>query len=225
MTDTAALPRPVMLYTQMQAPNPQRMAMFVAEKGLEIPTTSVDLMQGEHKAEAFRAKTGAAVVPALELEDGTVLTETPAIGRYLEALAPEPNLMGRDPLETAVIEMWQRRVEFGLFTAVGQCFRHTNPHLAVLEDQVAEWGEINRGRIDGHLRLLDARLEGRAWLAADRMTIADLTAFLATGFQRIIKHPMPDGLDALEAWRARMAETAAGRAIARKKKPAEGTTA
>ncbi|MEM7499041.1 MAG: glutathione S-transferase N-terminal domain-containing protein [Pseudomonadota bacterium] len=224
MTENATLPGPVLLYTQMQAPNPQRVAMFLAEKGLEIPTENVDLLKGEQKTEAYRAAVGAAVVPALRLENGTVLTETPAICRYLEALCPEPNLMGRDPLEIAEIEMWQRRVELGLFTAVAQCFRHTNPRLAVMEEQVAEWGEVNRGRIDGHLRALDERLAGRDWLAADRMTIADLTAYLATGFQRIIKHPMPEGLEALAAWRARMADTAAGAAIARKK-PAEGKTA
>ncbi|MEM6680511.1 MAG: glutathione S-transferase family protein, partial [Pseudomonadota bacterium] len=189
--DAAALPGPVRLYTQMQAPNPQRVAMFVAEKGIELQQVSIDLMAGDHKAEAYRAKVGTAQVPALELEDGTVLTETVAICRYLEALVPEPNLMGRTPYETVVIEMWQRRVELGLFVAVAQCFRHTNKHLAVLEDQVPEWGEINRGRIDGHLRMLDARLAERDWLAADRMTIADMTAFLAFGFRRIIKHPTP----------------------------------
>ncbi|MEM6355805.1 MAG: glutathione S-transferase family protein [Pseudomonadota bacterium] len=215
MTETADLPRPLHLYTQPVAPNPQRLTMFLAEKGIDVPTTTIDLLAGEQKTEDFRAKTGAAVVPALELEDGTVLTETPAICRYLEALSPEPNLMGRDPLETAQIEMWQRRAELGLFSAVAQCFRHTNPRLAVMEDQVAEWGEINRGRIDGHLATLDARLAGRDWLAAERRTIADITAFLACGFRRIIKHPMPEGLANLEAWMARMAETPAGRAIAR----------
>ncbi|MEL6478434.1 MAG: glutathione S-transferase [Pseudomonadota bacterium] len=199
-----SLPQPTRLYDQPRAPNPMRVNLFLAEKGLEIPREMVDLMAGQHKETAYLSKIGATVCPALELEDGTVLTETQAICRYLEALAPEPNLMGRNPLEMAEIEMWQRRVEFGLFAAVGQCFRHTNPAMSVMEDQVPAWGEVNRGRIDGHLRALEARLEGRAYLAADRFTIADITAFIASGFQRIIKHPIPEDLVHLAAWRDRI---------------------
>lgn len=198
------LPTPVRLYTQPRAPNPMRLHLFLAEKGVEVPQTVLNLIEGEHKTADYLAKVGDAKVPALELSDGTVLSETQAICRYVEALHPEPNLMGRDPLETAVIEMWQRRAEFGLFTAVGQTFRHTNPRMGVMEDQVAEWGEINRGRIDPHLRALDERLRGRDWLAADHYTIADITAYLAASFRRIIKHPMPDGLEALTAWMDRI---------------------
>ena len=201
----AALPTPVLLYDQPMAPNPQRLNLFLAEKGIEIPRRAVNLIAGEHKEADLRARLGAAQVPALELSDGTVLTETQAICRYLEALQPEPNLMGRDPLEAAVIEMWQRRVEFGLFAAVAQCFRHTNPHMAVMEDQVAAWGEVNRRRIDGHLSALDARLSERDWLAADRITVADITAFVAVNFRKVIRHPMPEGLPALAAWMERIA--------------------
>lgn len=198
------LPQPAKLYDQARAPNPMRVNMFLAEKGIDLPREQVDLMAGAHKAPAYLAKTGAPVCPALELSDGTVLTETQAICRYLEALHPEPNMMGRDALEIAEIEMWQRRVEFGIFAAVGQCFRHTNPAMAVMEDQVKAWGEVNRARIDGHLEALDRRLAGREFLATDRFTVADITAFLATGFQRIVKHEMPAGLDHLAAWRDRI---------------------
>lgn len=198
------LPKPVLLFDQPRAPNPMRLNLFLAEKGIEIPRQTVDLMAGEHKSQAYLARVGAPIVPALELSDGTVLTETPAIARYLEALDPDPNLLGRDPLETATIEMWQRRVEFGLFSAVGHCFRHTNRHMGVLEEQCPEWGEINRQRIDGHLATLDARLSGRDWLAADRPSLADVTAWVAVNFRRVIKHPMPEGLDALGAWIERM---------------------
>ncbi|MEM7505374.1 MAG: glutathione S-transferase [Pseudomonadota bacterium] len=198
------LPKPVKLYDQTRAPNPMRVNMFMAEKGIDLPREQIDLMAGDHKQPAYVAKTGAPVCPALELSDGTVLTETQAICRYLEALHPEPNLMGRNGLELAQIEMWQRRAEFGIFAAVGQCFRHTNPAMAVMEDQIAEWGEVNRGRINGHLEALDRRLEGREFLAVDRFTVADITAFLATGFQRIIKHDAPAGLGNLAAWRDRI---------------------
>lgn len=201
------LPAAVRLHDQPRAPNPMRVNLFLAEKGIEIERVPVDLMAGAHKAPGYVARVGVAQVPALELSDGTVLTETQAICRYLEALHPEPNLMGRDPLEAAVIEMWQRRMEFGLFAAVGHAFRHTNPHMAALEDQCPDWGEVNRGRIDGHLRALDARLAaggGRDWIAADRFTVADITGYVAANFRRILKHPMPEGLDALAGWMERV---------------------
>ncbi|MEM6974393.1 MAG: glutathione S-transferase [Pseudomonadota bacterium] len=204
-TTTAALPQPVLLYDQPRAPNPRRLNIALAEKGVTVERRVLDLMKGEHKTPEYLGLTGTPRVPALTLDDGTVLTETVAITRYLDALYPEPNLTGTEPKETALIEMWQRRVEFGLFAAVAACFRHTNRHLAVLEDQVAAWGEINRGRIRGELERLEARLTGRDWIAADRLTIADITAFVATDFMRIIKEPVPDDLTALTAWRARMA--------------------
>ncbi|MEM1275524.1 MAG: glutathione S-transferase [Pseudomonadota bacterium] len=199
------LPTPVLLYDQPRAPNPMRLNLFLAEKAVEIPRQVVDLMANEHKTPEYLAKVGQAICPALELSDGSVLTETVVIARYIEALYPDPNMFGTTAREAAEIEMWQRRVEFGLWAAAGQCFRHTNPHLSVLEDQVPEWGEINRGRIEGQLRMLDAHLAGREYLVADRMTIADVTGFVATGFTRIIKYEIPEGLDHLTAWRARMA--------------------
>lgn len=199
------LPEPVLLFDQPRAPNPMRLNLFLAEKGIEIPRVSVDLMAGEHKGAAYLEKVGEPRVPALELADGTVLTETQAIARYLEALHPEPNLLGRDALEAAVIEMWQRRLELGLFAVVGHAFRHGNPKMAVLEEQVPAWGEVNRGRIDGHLAALDARLAGRDWVAADRLTMADITGYIAANFRRVIRHPMPEGLGNLTAWMERIA--------------------
>lgn len=206
MTATAAdrLPEPVLLYDQPRAPNPRRLAMVIAEKGIDIAREPVDLMAGAHKEPRFLERVGVAQVPALLLSDGTVLTETQAIARYLEALHPEPNMLGRDPLEAARIEMWQRRVEFGLWRAVSDAFRHTNPHMSVMEEQCAEWGAMAKAKIDGHLEALDGWLRGREWLAADRITVADVTAFVAVDFRRILKHPIPEGLDALEAWYARI---------------------
>ena len=198
------LPAPVRLYDQPGAPNPRRLAIVLAEKGMDVPREEVDLMAGAHKVPDFITKTGAAQVPALELSDGTVLTEFTAIARYLDALQPEPNLSGRDPLEAAVIEMWEARVYSGLFAAIAATFRHTNPKMAALEEQCPDWGEVNRARIDGEFRALGARLAGRQWIAADRFTIADVTAWVATDFRRIIRHHIPDGLDDLAAWMERM---------------------
>jgi glutathione S-transferase len=198
------LPQPVCLYTQPRAPNPRRLDIFLAEKGIEIPRIELNLLAGEHKAEDYVARVGAPQVPALELSDGRVLTETPAICRYLEALYPEPNMLGRDVMEAAEIEMWQRLVEFRLFLTVATCFRHTNPHLAVLEDQCPDWGEVNRRRLHARLAELDGRLAGRAWIAADRPTIADITAVVAVDFLRVIKFPLPEEYAGLRAWHARM---------------------
>ncbi len=198
------LPQPVRLYDQPRAPNPRRVNIFLAEKGFEIPRVDVDLIAGEHKKPGYLDKTGVPQVPALELDDGTVLTESVAICRYIEALKPEPNMFGRDPMEQVRIEMWQRRVEFRLFATVAACFRHTNPHLAVLEDQFPDWGEVNRGRLHARLGELDARLAGRNWIAADRPTIADITALVAVDFLRVIKYPLPEEYGNLRAWHERM---------------------
>ena len=198
------LPQPVRLYDQPRAPNPRRVNIFLAEKGVEIERVNIDLMAGEHKQPDYLARIGVAQVPALELDDGAIVTESVAICRYFEALRPEPNMMGREVMEQVIIENWQRLVEFRLFATVAACFRHTNPHLAVLEDQCADWGEVNRGRLDARLGELDRRLEGRDWIAADRLTIADITALVAVEFLRVIKHPIPAGDTNLLAWVERM---------------------
>ncbi len=198
------LPHPVRYYHTARAPNPRRTDIFFAEKGLEIERVPVDLLNGAHRQPDYLAKTGVPQVPALELSDGTVLVEAPAICRYVEALHPEPNMLGRDPLETAVIESWQRRVELRLMMTVAIAFRHTNPMMAALEDQCADWGEVNAGRIDGRLAELDQRLRDREWIAADRMTIADITAVVAVDFLRILKRDVPAEMTGLHGWRARM---------------------
>lgn len=201
-----SLPQPVRLYTQSRAPNPRRVDIFLAEKGLEIPRTEINLMEGEHKTADYLARIGTPQVPALELSDGRVIAESVAICRYLEALRPEPNMLGRDVMDGVEIEMWQRLVELRLFATVTACFRHTNPHLAVLEDQCADWGEVNRGRLHRRLGELDGRLTGRDWIAADRLTIADVTAIVAVDFLRVIRYDVPQEYSGLRAWHARMKE-------------------
>jgi glutathione S-transferase len=199
-----SLPLPVRLYEQPRAPNPRRVNIFLAEKGIDIERVNIDLIAGEHKKSDYLAKIGVPQVPALELDDGSILTESVAICRYFEALQPEPNMMGRDVMEQITIEKWQRLVEFRLFATVAACFRHTNPNLAVLEDQCANWGEVNRGRLDVRLGEIDRRLEGRDWIAADRLTIADVTALVAVDFLRVIKHQIPESYANLIAWHERM---------------------
>ena len=201
-----SLPQPVRYYHTPRAPNPRRTQIFMAEKGIELETVNINLMEGEHKQSAYLDKVGSPQIPALELEDGTVLVESPTICRYLEAIYPDPNMLGRDPLETAVIDMWQRRIELRLMVTIAMCFRHTNPHMAALEDQSPDWGATNAGRIDGRLAELDKQLQGREWIAADRLTIADITGVVAVDFLRLIKREVPEEMTALRDWHARMRE-------------------
>ena len=170
--------------------NPRRVAIFLEEKGLEIPFLAVNLLTGEHRTPEFLAKNPAAQVPVLELDDGTCISETIAICRYLEELHPEPFLLGRDPLERAVVEMWQRRVEFGFYLAIRAYYRQTSPDAKPLEPvQVPEWGELNRGYAEDALRVLDPQLAEYEFVAGPRFSVADITLVVSlqgtveTGFQ------------------------------------------
>jgi len=199
-----SLPQPVRYYHTPRAPNPRRTQIFLAEKGLEIETVNVSLMDGDHKKPDYLGKVGSPQVPALELDDGTVLVESPTICRYLEAIHPEPNMMGRDAHEAAIIDMWQRRIELRLMVTIAMCFRHTNPKMAALEDQSPDWGATNAGRIDGRLAELDRQLQGREWIAADRLTIADITGVVAVDFLRLLKRQIPEEMQALRTWHEKM---------------------
>ena len=195
------LSRPVRLADTPMAPNPRRLRIFLAEKGIEIPTEAIDVMKGEHRTPEYIAWAGAATVPAVELEDGIVLTETVAIFRYMEALHPEPNLMGRDPLEAAVIEMWHRRVEFGLLQHVAAVVRHLHPKMSVLEkNQVPAWGEANRPRVENSLRELDRRLEDNQFIAVERYSVVDITAQVVIDFLPVARISVSEDLVHLCRW-------------------------
>jgi len=184
-----------------RAPNPRRVKIFMAEKGISPPVEDISIMEGEHQTRAYMARTGSRLVPALELEDGSVLTESMSICSYIEALHPEPNLMGLDALEQAQIDMWSRRVEFGVMFPVAMVLRHGNPAMAVLEDQVPEWAESNRGRVAKGLKWLDRVLGETAFVAGERYTIADITALVSIDFMRAIKTPVPEDHVNLLRWR------------------------
>jgi glutathione S-transferase len=203
------------LYDAPFAPNPRRVRWVLAEKGVDdLEIVPLNLMQGDHKQPAYIDKAGLALVPALELDDGTVVTESVAICRYLESRYPEPNLFGRTPEETAVIEMWLRRGEMLVATPIMQWVRHTAPPLAVLENQDPAFGEHQRCAGAEGLKVLDDRLAGREWLAADRLTIADIVAFTGIDFGRLIRFRPPEELPNLRRWadamRARPAAKAGG---------------
>lgn len=201
-----ALPQPVRLVTCSTAPNPRRVAVFMAEKGIELPRTEIDISTRAHYAPEHLAQFGTHHLPGLVLDDGSTLTETVAICRYLEALHPEPNLMGRDALDAARIEMWQRRAEFLLMWPIAFVFRHSHPSMATLEDQVAAWAESNRPRVLQGMALLQGRLAESPFLAGDRFTIADITAWLSLDFMRVTKIRVPEDHAALLRWQAALAE-------------------
>jgi glutathione S-transferase len=193
------------LYDSRRAPNPRRVRWVMAEKNIsDIEVIEVDLMQGEHKRPEFRGRTGMSMVPALELDDGTVITESLAICRYLEALHPEPNLFGRDPKEAAVIEMWTRRCEMYVATPLMLATRYGHPALAVMGDHDPEGSAKNRAAAERMLKHLERQLEGREFIAADRVTIADIVAVTGMDFARMIKWTPPETTPNVARWYAAM---------------------
>ena len=186
-----------------RAPNPRRVRIFLAEKGVTLPTEPIDLGAQAHKAAAFRAVNPMARLPALMLDDGTVIAESIAICRYVEALHPVPPLFGEGAREQALVEMWQRRVELHLLTVVSHAFRHLHPAMAALEvPQVAAWGEANKPRALEFLAFLDAELAQRPYVAGARYSVADITAVVAVDFMKPAKIAVPDGLAHLRRWHA-----------------------
>src|SRR5262249_2675058 len=151
---------PKILQTQ-GAPNPRRVRVFLAEKGIEVPFQEMDLMKGALKTDEFTKINPFQRVPVLVLDDGTAIAETMAICRYFEETQPEPALFGRGARKRALIEMWNRRMEIHLLQCVAHAFRHLHPAMAQLEvPQVAAWGEANKPRVLDTLKLMDEELAG-----------------------------------------------------------------
>lgn len=198
------------LYISARAPNPRRVTMFMAEKAITgIELVTLDLGAGQHTDPAYLAKNPLGRVPALELDDGRVLCETRAICTYLEGLYPQPNLMGDDFEQRAFIEMADRRAELHLFAIVANCVRHTHPGLAMLErPQFPDFGAAQGDKVREFARWLDQRLSSQPYLAGERFTIADITAFCALEFARgLMKFkPGAEGMPHLQAYRDRIAE-------------------
>jgi len=190
------------LYTSHRAPNPRRVRWVMAEKGIEdVDLVEIDIMVGEHRTADYRNRVGVPHVPALELDDGVTISESVAIGRYLEALYPEPNLFGVDAREQAVIEMWTRRCEFYLANPIMLSVRHSHPALAALESaQMPQLADYNRVAAEKFMRTLDRRLAEHEFLAADRFTIADIVGVVGLDFARLIKYRPPEELTHLARW-------------------------
>ncbi|MCB1908265.1 MAG: glutathione S-transferase family protein [Rhodocyclaceae bacterium] len=197
------------LYVSERAPNPRRVQMFIAEKGIAgIEQARVSIGADEHKRPEFVDKNPMARLPVLELDDGRFLSETRAICTYLEGVQPLPNLMGEGSEERAFVEMADRRVEWYLFLGVTNWVRHSHPGLAPLEQpQFKDFGNSQGRKVRDVARWLDGELGRHEFVAGDRFTIADITAFCCVEFARgLMKFsPAKEDMPNLQAWRDRIA--------------------
>ena len=192
--------------------NPRRVRIFAAEKGINLPSKEVSIPQREQKAPEYLAKNPRGQTPILELDDGTVIAESVAIMRYLEALHPEPPLFGTTPLEIATIEMWCRRVEMILMPPVAAVWVHTHPFTAALPGRNSEWGEANRQRVAWALEFFDQSLAQNDHLAGADYTAADILLLTTVDFAKFIGLETTDGFEHLSAWHRRVSERESARA-------------
>ena len=197
----------MLLYHDPRAPNPRRVRIFLAEKGVSYDTIDISIAAAEHQQPEFRKKNPLSLLPVLELADGKILRESMAICRYLEELHPEPDLLGADPWERAQIEQWNRHAELELLLPITQVFRNTNAFWVGRIKQAPEFAAIMREHVAVRFDWLDGELANRPYLAGDRFTVADITALCAIDFGKISNiridaatHPQ------LAAWHARVSE-------------------
>jgi glutathione S-transferase len=194
------------LYNTRAAPNPRRVRIFLAEKGFTVPTVEVDLARMEHKAPDYVAVNPLQRTPALALNDGTVITESIAICRYFEELHPEPPLFGTSPLERGLVEMWQRRLEFGLLGPIAAAFRHLHPAMAQMEvPQVPAWGESNKPKVLEFIGFLDRHLADHEFVSGQRFTVADITGLVAIDFMKPARLALPEEAANVRRWHAALA--------------------
>ncbi len=189
------------LYDGGRAPNPRRVRVFLAEKGIEVPLVPVDMGAMGHKGEEVARRNPLQRLPVLELDDGTILTESIAICRYFEELHPEPALFGRGALGRAQVEMWQRRMELNMLSCVAQAFRHIHPAMKEWEiPQIPEWGEANKPKVLEFLSILDGELADREFAAGEEFSIADITGLIAVDFMKPARITVPEELTNVVRW-------------------------
>jgi glutathione S-transferase len=186
------------------APNPRRVRIFLAEKGISIPLVHVPMRQRAHKSAEFVAKNSLGQVPVLELDDGKVLSESIAICRYLEELHPTPALFGDDLWRRAQVDMWTRRIEFGLMSRLGAVWVNTHKFTAHLGTQYKDFGEASRERAIKSMHWLNGELKDREFVANDRFSMADIVTLTTIDFADFIGVTMPEDLANLRAWHARV---------------------
>ena len=202
----------ITLYDCATAPSPRRARIFLAEKGVPHQTVAVDLRSGEQLGDAYRQINPQCTVPALGTEHGLVLTDNAAIAAWLEARFPNPPLLGETPEEKAEVASWNWRIEFEGLLAVADALRNSAPAMAnralpgaVNYPQIPELAQRGLARVDQFFDMLNERLAGRAFIATDRFSVADITAVVAVDFARVVKHKPGEQHPHLLRWRAAMA--------------------
>lgn len=189
------------LYDGGRAPNPRRVRIFLAEKGVEVPLVPVDMGAMGHRADEVAALNPLKRLPVLELDDGTGLSETIAICRYFEELHPDPPLFGTGAVGKAQVEMWQRRLEMHLLLPVANVFRHSHPAMAAWEvPQVPDFAEANRPKVEEAVRWLDMELADREWIAGEAFTVADITGMVALDFMKPARLSVPQDCANVLRW-------------------------
>jgi glutathione S-transferase len=185
------------------APNPRRVRMFMAEKGLldKAEFIQIDLQKGENLTPEYSAKNPMKKVPVMELDDGTCIAETMAICRYFEESYPDsPSLLGDTPLEKALVEQWLRWIEFSFFMPTGMCFQHTSGYFKDRMNPIKEWGEECGKTVEKFMAFLDQQLEGKEFICCDRFTAADINAFTTMAFARVVDIRIRPEQENLKAW-------------------------
>lgn len=194
------------LFDGGKAPNPRRVRVFLAEKGIEVPLVPVDMNALGHKGEEVSARNPLQRLPVLELDDGTVLTESVAICRYFEEVHPQPPLFGTGAVGKARVEMWQRRLELNLMLCVANAFRHIHPAMKDWEvPQIAAWGEANKQKALDFLAVLDRELASRPFAAGDDYSIADITGMISIDFMKPARITVPEEFANVRRWYASLA--------------------
>ncbi|MGD0291082.1 MAG: glutathione S-transferase family protein [Candidatus Binataceae bacterium] len=190
------------IYESHNAPNPRRVRVFLAEKGIEVPYEEVDIVKAVNREADFRKKNPLSTVPVLELDDGTCISESVAICRYFEETHPQPALFGVDAKDRALVEMWNRRMEFNLLQPIADAFRQRHDFFKGRIRQLPEYAEVQRLNAEDGLNWLDRELAARHFIAGDRFSIADITAMVAIDFGRVSKIAIkPDRVN-LARWHA-----------------------
>lgn len=193
------------IYNSPVAPNPRRVRIFLAEKGVQVPYEDVDIVNAINRQAEFRKKNPLAGVPVLELDDGTCIAESVAICRYFEELHPQPPLMGVDTRDRAIVEMWNRRIEFALFLPIADAFRQRHEFFKGRIRQCPDYAQLQKENAEDALKWLETELAGRRYIAGERFTIADITAMVGIDFGRVSKIAIQPEQKNLARWHAEVA--------------------
>jgi glutathione S-transferase len=193
------------IFESHSAPNPRRVRIFLAEKGIQVPYEEIDIVQAVNRGEDFRKKNSLGTVPVLELDNGTCIAESVAICRYFEELQPQPPLFGVGPEGRALVEMWNRRMEFNILQPIADAFRQRHDFFKGRIRQSSEYAQMQRLDAEDALGWLDRELIARRFIAGDGFSIADITALVAIDFGRVSKITIKPDQPNLARWHTEVA--------------------